>query len=164
MHFVRSIFILTYGHELFLTIYFTLKNINWSWTPVAHACNFSYSGGRDQEDRDMKPAWASSSGDHISKKIHHKKWLKCRSWVQTPVSQRKNINWYEEWSLQQGYRFSTILHFIVIFETIRCSLLTFKRDQKPDVHFKKAYGWSCDGGGRRGWYYLKDGSRSSSSH
>jgi hypothetical protein len=24
---------------------------------VAHACNSSYSGGRDKEDRSLKPAW-----------------------------------------------------------------------------------------------------------
>jgi hypothetical protein len=29
-------------------------------TPVAHACNSSYSGGRDQEDHGLKPAWANS--------------------------------------------------------------------------------------------------------
>jgi hypothetical protein len=28
--------------------------------PVAHACNLSYSGGRDQEDRGWKPAQANS--------------------------------------------------------------------------------------------------------
>jgi hypothetical protein len=27
-----------------------------SWVPVAHACNPSFSGGRDQEDRGSKPA------------------------------------------------------------------------------------------------------------
>jgi hypothetical protein len=27
---------------------------------VAHACNPSYSGGRDQEDCSSKPAWANS--------------------------------------------------------------------------------------------------------
>jgi hypothetical protein len=32
---------------------------------VAHACNPSYSGGRDQED--LKPVWANSSQDPISK-------------------------------------------------------------------------------------------------
>jgi hypothetical protein len=26
-----------------------------SWVPVAHACNPSYSGGRDQEDQSSKP-------------------------------------------------------------------------------------------------------------
>jgi hypothetical protein len=34
---------------------------------MAHACNPSYSGGRDQEDRGSKPAWVSSSLDLISK-------------------------------------------------------------------------------------------------
>jgi hypothetical protein len=34
---------------------------------VAHACNPSYSGGRDQGDRGLKPAWAKSSWDPISK-------------------------------------------------------------------------------------------------
>jgi hypothetical protein len=32
-----------------------------SWVPVAYTCNPSYSGGRDQEDQDSKPAWPSSS-------------------------------------------------------------------------------------------------------
>jgi hypothetical protein len=27
-----------------------------SWAPVAHACNPSYSEGRDQEDRHLKPS------------------------------------------------------------------------------------------------------------
>jgi hypothetical protein len=34
---------------------------------VAHACNPSYSGGRDQEDYSLKPAWANSLRDPISK-------------------------------------------------------------------------------------------------
>jgi hypothetical protein len=29
-----------------------------NWMQVAHACNPSYSGGRYQEDRGSKPAWA----------------------------------------------------------------------------------------------------------
>jgi hypothetical protein len=40
---------------------------------VAHACNPSYSGGRDQEDQSLKAAPANSSWDPISKKTHHKK-------------------------------------------------------------------------------------------
>jgi hypothetical protein len=48
--------------------------------PVAHTCNPSYSGGRDQEDHNMKPTQANSSGDLSSKKTLHKKglveWLK----------------------------------------------------------------------------------------
>jgi hypothetical protein len=31
------------------------------WVLVAHACNLSYSGGRDQEDRGLKPVQANSS-------------------------------------------------------------------------------------------------------
>jgi hypothetical protein len=34
---------------------------------VAHACNPSYSGGRDQEDHGLKPAQANSLRDPISK-------------------------------------------------------------------------------------------------
>jgi hypothetical protein len=35
---------------------------------VAHAYYPSYSGGRDQEDLGLKPAWANSLQDPISKK------------------------------------------------------------------------------------------------
>jgi hypothetical protein len=35
---------------------------------VAHACNPSYSGGRDQEDHSSKPAWASISARPYIKK------------------------------------------------------------------------------------------------
>jgi hypothetical protein len=38
-----------------------------SQVPVAHTCNPSYSGGRNQEDRGSKPAWANSSQDPISR-------------------------------------------------------------------------------------------------
>jgi hypothetical protein len=40
---------------------------------MGHACNPSYSGGRDQEDRGLKPAQANSWQDPISKKTHHRK-------------------------------------------------------------------------------------------
>jgi hypothetical protein len=43
------------------------------WAPVAHACNPSFSGGRDQKDHDSKPAQAKSSRDPISKKTITKK-------------------------------------------------------------------------------------------
>jgi hypothetical protein len=36
--------------------------------PVAHACNPSYSRGRDQEDHSSKPVQADSLRDPISKK------------------------------------------------------------------------------------------------
>jgi hypothetical protein len=44
------------------------KNHREIWVPVAHACNPSYSGGRDQE-----ALRANSSRDPISKKIHYRK-------------------------------------------------------------------------------------------
>jgi hypothetical protein len=34
---------------------------------VAHACNPSYSAGRDEADGGLKPAWANSSRDLILK-------------------------------------------------------------------------------------------------
>jgi hypothetical protein len=50
---------------------------------VAHACNPSYAGDRDQEDCGLKPAWANSSGHPIAKKKKKKitkkglmEWLK----------------------------------------------------------------------------------------
>jgi hypothetical protein len=39
--------------------------------PVAHTCNPSYSGGRDQEDRGSKPAQENTSWDPIWKKPKH---------------------------------------------------------------------------------------------
>jgi hypothetical protein len=51
---------------------------------VAHACNPSDSGGRDQEDHGSKPAWANSSrtAPHLEN-IHCKKglveWLKVKA-------------------------------------------------------------------------------------
>jgi regulator of replication initiation timing len=44
-----------------------------SWVLMAHICNPSYSGGRDQEDQCLKLAWVNSSRDPILKKPHHKK-------------------------------------------------------------------------------------------
>jgi hypothetical protein len=72
----------------------TLK-INNSQVLVAHACNPSYSGGRDHKDPGSKPAWANSSRDPILKKnpSQEKNWwsgLKCRPQVQSPVPQGEN--------------------------------------------------------------------------
>jgi hypothetical protein len=42
---------------------------------AGNVCNPSYSGGRDQEDLGLKPAWANSSRDPILKKpITKKSW------------------------------------------------------------------------------------------
>jgi hypothetical protein len=50
------------------------KKSNVNRALVAHACNSSYLGDRDQEDCGSKPAQANSSWDPISKKkTHHKK-------------------------------------------------------------------------------------------
>jgi hypothetical protein len=41
---------------------------------VAHACNSSYSGGRDQEELSSNPAGANSSArPYLKKKKNHKK-------------------------------------------------------------------------------------------
>jgi hypothetical protein len=60
-------------------ILISLKKEGLSWAPVAHFCNPSYSGGRDQEDLGSEPAQANSSQDPISKNLHKKslvEWLK----------------------------------------------------------------------------------------
>jgi hypothetical protein len=55
---------------------------------VAHTWNPSYSGGRDQEDRSLKPAWANNSRDPILKKPNTKKglmeWLKVKALSSNP--------------------------------------------------------------------------------
>jgi hypothetical protein len=60
---------------------------------VAHACDPSYSGGRDQEDPGLKPGRANNSRDHILKKSFTTKgwWSgsRCRPWVQSPVPQKE---------------------------------------------------------------------------
>jgi hypothetical protein len=67
-------------------------------TLVAHACNPSYSGGRDQKDHGLKLAWANSSWDPLLKKPFTKKgwWSgsRCRPWVQDPVLQKKKISFF----------------------------------------------------------------------
>jgi hypothetical protein len=61
----------------------------WWLMPV----NPSYSGGRDQEDRDAKPAQANSSLDSISKNTHHKKglaeWFKVKALSSSPSTPPK---------------------------------------------------------------------------
>jgi hypothetical protein len=47
-----------------------------NWAPVAHTCNPSYSGSREQVDLSSEQAWANSSQDPIlKKKKNHKKGL-----------------------------------------------------------------------------------------
>jgi hypothetical protein len=70
-----------------------LKMEKKGWAPVAHTCNPSYSGGRDQEDHGSKPAWANSSQDPILKNpITKKEWwngLRCRPQIQAPIPQQQ---------------------------------------------------------------------------
>jgi hypothetical protein len=66
-----------------------LKSLrNFGLEPVAHACNPSYSGGRDQEDLSSKTAWANSLQDPNFEKTHHKKglveWLKMQDLSSSP--------------------------------------------------------------------------------
>jgi hypothetical protein len=59
---------------------------------VAHACNPSYSGDRDQEDHGLKTAWANSSRFYLEK-THHKKglveWLKAQALSSNPSTAKK---------------------------------------------------------------------------
>jgi hypothetical protein len=71
--------ILSYMHNLDLPFIKNKTKQNKWLAPVARACNPSYSGGRDQEDRSLKPVWENSSRDPISKNPITKglvEWLK----------------------------------------------------------------------------------------
>jgi hypothetical protein len=64
--------------------------------PVAHACNPSYSGSRDQEDRGSKPAQANSSQHPNSKKPFTKKigleeWLEVEALSSSSSTPNKQI-------------------------------------------------------------------------
>jgi hypothetical protein len=69
-----------------------------SQTPLAHACNTSYSAGRDQENHCWKLAWANGSRDPISKiSITKTGWWsdsRCRPWVQAPVSHTQKKSYF----------------------------------------------------------------------
>jgi hypothetical protein len=66
---------------------------------VAHICNPSYSGGRDQEDHGSKPVWANSLWDYILK-IHITKkglveWLKIQALSANPtITKKKKNSWW----------------------------------------------------------------------
>jgi hypothetical protein len=52
---------------------FRETNLKTMLSRVAHACNPSYSAGRDQEDHSSKPAKANSSQEPVLKKTLHRK-------------------------------------------------------------------------------------------
>jgi hypothetical protein len=54
-------------------VWATTKKLNLSQALVAHACNPSYSGGKDQEDCGLKPAQANSSQDAVLKNTQPEK-------------------------------------------------------------------------------------------
>jgi hypothetical protein len=60
---------------------------------VAHTCNLSYSGGRDQEDRGSKPAQANSSARPYLEKPFTKlglvEWLKVKALSSSPSTTNK---------------------------------------------------------------------------
>jgi hypothetical protein len=61
---------------------------------VAHTCNPSYSGGRDQEDHSSKPTQANSLQDPIlknpSQKIGLVEWLKVKALSSSPSTAKKS--------------------------------------------------------------------------
>jgi hypothetical protein len=59
-----------------------------SWVSVAHTCNTSYSGGRDQEDCNSKPALGKQFRELISKNPSQKRGSRCRPRVQAPVPRK----------------------------------------------------------------------------
>jgi hypothetical protein len=75
---------------------------NCGWASVAHSCNPSNSGGRDQEDHGLRSAWGNSLQDPISKMHNIKRlteWFKWKSaclasvrpWIQTQYHQKEKI-------------------------------------------------------------------------
>jgi hypothetical protein len=60
-----------------------VRTVSSSQALVAHTSNPSYSGGRDQEDCNLKPVWANSSQDTILEKPFTRKglveWLKVKA-------------------------------------------------------------------------------------
>jgi hypothetical protein len=61
---------------------------------VAHACNPSYSEGRDQEDCSSKPAQANTAPEILSQKALHKKlglveWIKVKALSSSPSTAKE---------------------------------------------------------------------------
>jgi hypothetical protein len=75
---------------------------------VAHTCNPRYSGGRDQEDQSLKPAWANSSRDTILKQPITKKglveWLEVKSLSASPSTTKKKKEKKRIFRIMQGLR------------------------------------------------------------
>jgi hypothetical protein len=91
---------------------------------VLHACNPSYSRGRDQEDHGLKPAQANSFRDPTSKNPSQKKgwWSgsRRRPWVQALVPQKTKQNKTHTYWL---FFFLSVLEFELMVSCLlgRCS-------------------------------------------
>jgi hypothetical protein len=94
--------VIFHQHFILLRYNYTVCNITvstsiqWlgilSWTPVAHACNPSYSGGRDQKDHALKLDLVNSSvRPYLKKDLHKRGWSgsRCRPWVQAKYCKKK---------------------------------------------------------------------------
>jgi hypothetical protein len=62
-----------------------------SWVLVAHTCNPSYSGGRDQEDQGLRPTRANNSQDPICKITRAKMDWRCGSSSRLPALQERSL-------------------------------------------------------------------------
>jgi hypothetical protein len=82
-------------------------------SPVAHVCNFSYSGGRDQEDRCLKPAQVNSSVRPYLKKPFSKiglvEWIKVKAMSSSPSTTNKQMNKQTKNQRENRMLFSKIL-------------------------------------------------------
>jgi hypothetical protein len=82
-----------------------------SWVLVAHSCNPSYSGGRNQEDRGTKPAQAIISARPCLKKPFTKtglvEWLKVKALNSNPSTEKKR-NKYTNICLGKSHRINTL--------------------------------------------------------
>jgi hypothetical protein len=61
---------------------------------VAHACNLSYSGGRDQEDLCSKLAEANSLQEPITKERELVEWLKVKALHLEKNPSQKEGSWW----------------------------------------------------------------------
>jgi hypothetical protein len=87
---------------------------------VAHTCNPSYSRGKDQEDRSLKPALANSSRPFPSQNNNNKtglvEWLKLKVLSSSPSTTKKKKDFYIYSCI---VNISTLFKFLV-FVTLLC--------------------------------------------
>jgi hypothetical protein len=93
IYIIYNIYIIYLIYNIYYIYIIYIFNIYICQAPVAHACNPSHSGGRDQEEHGSKPAQPNSSRDPISKiSIVKKGWRngsRHRPWVQAPVPKER---------------------------------------------------------------------------